>query len=143
MLLTRTIRLAISLYVVGMIAACTTTENSSFDEPVVYLENDEVRFMMQKLAAMVFNLEKLVEESQNFTDTERQYAVVEQLGEIEKVALKLGAGSGKTKHFVIDSGIDNFLNEIALASTEAKGTPPQYTLAQGLINQCRGCHLKR
>lgn len=143
MLLTRTIRLAILLYVVGVIAACTTTENSSSDEPVVYLENDEVRFMMQKLAAMVFNLEKLVEESQNFSDAERQYAVVEQLGEIEKVALKLGAGSSKTKHFVIDSGIDTFLNEIAMARTEAKGTPPQYTTAQGLINQCRGCHLKR
>ncbi|MGB5708213.1 MAG: hypothetical protein WBM41_15435 [Arenicellales bacterium] len=143
MLITKTIRLAISLYMVGFIAACTTTGNSSSDDPVVYLEHDEIRFMMQKLAAMVFNLEKLVGESPNLTDAERQYAVVEQLGEIEKVALKLGAGSGKTNHFLIDSGIDKLVNEIAAARTEANGTPPQYSTAQGLINQCRGCHLKR
>jgi hypothetical protein len=128
---------------VGFIAACTTTGNSSSDDPVVYLEHDEIRFMMQKMAAMVFNLEKLVGESPNLTDAERQYAVVEQLGEIEKVTLKLGAGSGKTNHFLIDSGIDNLVNKIAVARTEANGKPPQYSTAQELISQCRGCHLKR
>lgn len=99
--------------------------------------------MMQKMAAMVFNLEKLIEDSPNLPNDQRQYVVIEQLGEIEKVAIKLGAGTSKTNHYVIDRGIDDLMDEIKLAKSSVTEDPPQYDPAVDLINQCRACHIRR
>ena len=110
---------------------------------MVYLEHDEIRFMMQKMAAMVFNLDKLVTESPNLDDAERKYAVIEQLGEIKKVAIKLGAGPKKTNHYLIDKGIDRFVDDVELARNSAQVDPPQYDPAVRLIDQCRRCHIRR
>ena len=125
------------------VASCSTVESSDVDQEVVYLEHDEIRFMMQKMAAMVFNLDKLITESPNLEDTERQYAVIEQLGEIEKVAVKLGAGPKKTNHYVIDKGIDRLVEEVQVARNSAQGDPPEYDPAVKLIDQCRQCHIRR
>ena len=125
------------------LSACTSVENAEVDQEVVYLEHDEIRFMMQKMAAMVFNLDKLVSESPNLEDYERQSAVIEQLGEIEKVAIKLGAGPKKTNHYVIDSGIDRLVEEVQVARNSAQSNPPHYDPAIGLIDQCRRCHIRR
>ena len=123
--------------------SCSTVESPEVEQEVVYLEHDEVRFMMQKMAAMVFNLDKLITDSPNLEDTERQYAVIEQLGEIEKVAIKLGAGPKKTNHYVIDKGIDRLVDEVQVARNSAQGDPPQYDPAVKLIDQCRRCHIRR
>ena len=124
-------------------SSCTTVKDAEDDNEVIYLEYDEIRFMMQKMAAMVFNLDKLVTESPNLDDIDRQYAVVEQLGEIEKVAIKLGAGPKKTNHFIIDNGIDRFVDEVEVARNSAQADPPQYDHAVRLIDQCRRCHIRR
>lgn len=131
------------LVCITIVSSCATPANTATNQEVVYLEHDEVRFMMQKMAAMVFNLEKLIEDSPNLPNDQRQYVVIEQLGEIEKVAIKLGAGTSKTNHYVIDRGIGGLVDEIKLAKSSATEDPPQYDPAVGLINQCRVCHIRR
>ncbi|MGI9317625.1 MAG: hypothetical protein ACR2QW_09860 [bacterium] len=127
----------------AMASSCATVEAPATEQEVITLEHDEIRFMMQKMAAMVFNLEKLVADSPALNDDERQYVVIEQLGEIEKVALKLGAGPSKTNHYVIDNGIDRLVDEIKVAQSAARTDPPQYDPAFHLIDQCKRCHIRR
>ena len=128
---------------IAFTSSCTSPANKAPDHGVVYLEHDEVRFMMQKMAAMVFNLEKLIEDSPNLSSDEQQFVVIEQLGEIEKVAIKLGAGTSTTNHYVIDRGIGDLVDEIKLAKNAATEDPPQYDPAFGLVKQCRACHIRR
>ena len=122
---------------------CSAPPAAHREGEIVYLRNDEIRTLMQKMAVMVFNLELMVESPPTSDPEALQNAVVEQLGEIEKVAVELGAGPKRTNHYLIDSGIDRVVDEIRRAQQAAQAEPSDYGPSLDVIQQCKRCHLMR
>jgi hypothetical protein len=127
----------------AVLGGCSATPPDTRQGEIVYLQSDEIRTLMQKMAVMLFNLELIVENPPTDDPLELQNAVVEQLGEIEKVAVKLGAGPKRTNHYLIDSGIDRVVDEIQRAQQAALAEPSDFGPSLDIIQQCKRCHLMR
>ncbi len=127
-----------------LLAACAQpTPPAEREGEIIYLNRNEIRTQMHKMAAMIFNLDLLVLDPPAISPDEQQRAVVEQLGEIEKVAMNLGAGPKRTNHYLIDSGIDRLVEEINRAREAAQAEPSDFTPSLDVIRQCKRCHLMR
>jgi hypothetical protein len=135
--------LAMVLLVLTLATGCSTPVEEEREGEIIYLQSGEIRTMMQKMAVMVFNLELMVENPPTSDPGQLQNAVFEQLGEIEKVAVKLGAGPRRTNHYLIDSGIDKVVVEIRRAQEAVRAEPADFGPAMDVIQQCKRCHLMR
>ena len=125
------------------LAGCTAPPSDTPEGEIIYLQSDQVRTLMQKMAVMLFSLEMIVENPPTDDPRELQDAVVEQLGEIEKVAVELGAGPKRTNHYLIDKGIDRVVDEIHRAQEAALAEPSDFGPSLDIIQQCKRCHLMR
>lgn len=137
-------RLATVILVALLLGACARPAPPAQREgEIIYLNSNEIRTQMHKMAAMIFNLDLLVLDPPAISPDEQQRAVVEQLGEIEKVAINLGAGPKRTNHYLIDSGIDRLVEEINRAREAARAEPSDFEPSLDVIRQCKRCHLMR
>ena len=135
--------IALVLLAAMSLAACNTPPSDPPQGEIIYLQSDEIRTLMQKMAVMLFNLELIVENPPTDDPKELRDAVVGQLAEIERVAIKLGAGPKRSNHYLIDRGIDRVVDEINRAEEAALAEPADFGPSLDIIQQCKRCHLMR
>ena len=134
--------LAISIAATLLVAGCAQVRKATYPGDFVYLENKQI---VSQMALMSFNMRQIEQAllDENAISSEQQAQIVMLLASIDASAEKLGAGSVRTNHLVLDDHIDDFRRDVAQAMRDASSDPPNYYALGKLAGSCVACHRYR
>ena len=128
-----------ALVVASGIVGCAEIRKLTYPKDFVYIEDKEVRSLMQRMGSDVAQLERLLVDA-SASDSVRKQEIITELDDLERIALRLSGGHKQTNQFVIGDHIEEFISDISTAKTYASIDPPNYSKARGLTDSCQGCH---
>lgn len=134
--------LVVALAATLFIAGCAQIRKATYPKDFVYLENRQI---ISEMALMSFNMRQIEKALLDETaiSSEQQAQIIMLLAAIDASAEKLGAGSVRTNHLVLDDHIDDFRLDVAQALRDASSDPPNYYALGKLAGSCVACHRYR
>ncbi len=114
----------------------------TYPADMVYIEDSEVENAMLRLSRYIWSMNDIFDSQEHIAGYNREM-ILELLGNMEKEALTLGAGSRQTNHLLIDENIEEFRADVRNARKAVEAEPPNYYLAGRLSGSCLACHVKR
>lgn len=123
----------------GLLAGCAQIRKATYPSDFVYLEQKQITTEMASLSLYMRQLDRILLDDSTIS-SEQQRRILAILSKIETSASKLGAGSVRTNHLLIDSRIDQFTNDAYVAIHNASANPPNYFALGRLSGSCVGCH---
>ena len=143
---TRTSTPAQALRIAILIAAATTAmigceqvRKVTYPSDFQYMEEKEVKQIMQKMGDSMHKLAVLVDDVPD-TDKDKQEKVIRELNKLDAYATKLSGGHRQTNQFVIAEHIQGFIGDLVNAKMRASLDPPRYDKARDIVNSCSRCH---
>jgi len=122
-----------------MLQGCAQISKATYPPDFVYLNKQEIRTTMQKMAASISNIHALLSDTNHSQDQMRDKVSAE-LKNIETATRELGTAGKSTNHPLIDNHLDGFRDELIAALRAVESDPPDYYPAGRLVGQCHGCH---
>ncbi|MGB5706404.1 MAG: hypothetical protein WBM41_06200 [Arenicellales bacterium] len=142
----KTLHLPLSLIAVllasAMLGGCAQIRKATYPPDFVYLEKQEVRTSMQKMAISIGKLDRLLSDTEYQSSTKKEDVNAE-LTNIEDISRSLNTGGNQSNHPVIAQHMENFRDQLSMARRAAQADPPDYYPAGRLVGQCQGCHIQR
>jgi len=93
----------------ALLAGCAQIRKATYPSDFVYLEQKQITTEMALLSLYMRQLDRILLDDSTIS-SEQQRRILAILSKIETSASKLGAGSVRTNHLLIDSRIDQFTN---------------------------------
>jgi hypothetical protein len=122
-----------------LVAGCAQIRKATYPSDFVYLEQKQITNEMALLGFYMRQLDQILLDDSTVS-SEQQQRIIALLTKIDASTDKLGAGSVRTNHLVIDDHIDEFKNDVELAINNASADPPNYFALGRLAGSCVGCH---
>jgi len=130
------------------VSGCMQLRLLTYPPSFTWIEKGEVKSTMQSMGTNLKTLDMLVADEPELGS--HQALIVELLSDIEYSAASLSAKVSAndpdsenlpaTNHLLIDEHMDDFLELVYSAKTQAEATPPSYYGVGKLIGGCSGCH---
>ena len=120
-------------------AGCEQVRKLTYPENFQYMEDKEVKQIMQKMSASLATLGELVDEADP-VDKEQQSKIIAELNKLDAYAARLSGGHKQTNQFVIAEHIHGFSGDLVNAKMLAELDPPRYDKARFVAHSCSKCH---
>ena len=104
-----------------------------------YVSGQELQSSMDRLGYNLQRLDEALEPASSSQQVE-QRAVVEILGDIERIGTNLRAGSSGSNHPFLEDHMSDFVVQVGRARIAAMANPPSYYLAGRVAGGCVNCH---
>ena len=125
-----------------LVIGCEQIRKTTYPQDFVYLEQKKITSEMVKLSLHMRQIEQILAEETTIS-SEQQAQIIKILVSIDDTANRLGAGSVRTNHLVLDDHIDDFKRDVTSALRDASADPPNYYALGRLAGSCVGCHKYR
>lgn len=130
------------LFASAVLGGCAEIRKATYPPDFVYLENQEVRTSMQKMAISIGKLDRILSDPEHQSANKKEEVNAE-LSNIEIISRSLNTGGKESNHPLIDQHMENFRDKLSMARSAAQADPPDYYPAGRLVGQCQGCHIQQ
>ena len=118
---------------------CEQVRKVTYPQDFQYMEDREVKQIMQQMGESMGKLARLVDEN-SLSEEDKQKQVIDVLNKLDGYATKLSGGHKQTNQFVIAEHIHGFSGDLVNAKMLASLDPPRYDKARNIVNSCSKCH---
>jgi len=118
---------------------CEQVRKVTYPQDFQYMEDREVKQLMQKMGENMGKLAQLVDD-ESLPEKEKQEKVIDVLNKLDGYATKLSGGHKQTNQFVIAEHIHGFSGDLVNAKMLASLDPPRYDKTRNIVNSCSKCH---
>jgi hypothetical protein len=118
---------------------CEQVRKVTYPQDFQYMEDREVKQIMQKMGENMGKLAQLVDD-ESLPEKEKQEKVIDVLNKLDGYATKLSGGHKQTNQFVIAEHIHGFSGDLVNAKMLASLDPPRYDKTRNIVNSCSKCH---
>ena len=126
----------------GLVFGCAQLRQATYPKDFVYLDRQQVQGQMARFSQYMRQIDDILLDDSTVS-SEQQERVLAILTRIDESTVKLGAGSTRTNHLLIDEHIDQFRADVQIAIRDARADPPNYFALGRLSGSCVGCHKYR
>lgn len=122
-----------------VMTGCEQVRKVTYPADFQYMEEKEVKQIMQKMGESMHKLAVLVDDVPD-ADKDKQEKVIRELNKLDAYATKLSGGHRQTNQFVIAEHIHGFSGDLVNAKMLASLDPPRYDKTRNIVNSCSKCH---
>jgi hypothetical protein len=138
--MSRSALLAVSiLAAVFSTTACEQVRKVTYPQDFQYMEDKEVKQIMQQMGENMGKLAQLVDDD-SLSGKDKQEKVIDVLNKLDGYATRLSGGHKQTNQFFIAEHIHGFSGDLVNAKMLASLDPPRYDKARNIVDSCSKCH---
>jgi hypothetical protein len=122
-----------------IMTGCEQVRKVTYPQDFQYMEDKEVKQIMQKMSENMGKLAQLVDDD-SLAEKEKQEKIIGVLNKLDGYATKLSGGHKQTNQFFIAEHIQGFSGDLVNAKMLAGLDPPRYGKTRSIVDSCSKCH---